>query len=197
MLSGSRTLFGMASHGHAPRIFKRINRLGVPYVAVSLFALFVCLSYMTVSDSASTVFTWLQDIVSIATLVNWVCISVTYLHFYYACRRQGINRHEELPWASPFQPYCTWITLVMLIILFFTGGWKTFTHHHWDTETFISSYLNLPVIVILYFGYKFIMRTKIVPLDQVPIRPFIEDARLHPEFVERPRGWRRLNILWS
>ena len=197
MLGGSRTIYGMAMHGHAPKIFTRVNRLGVPYVAVALFGLFIPLGYMTVSNSASTVFTWLQDIVSISTLVNWVCICIVYLRFYYGCKKQGINRHEELPWASPFQPYATWSTLFMLVILFFTGGWSTFVHHNWDTETFVSSYINLPIIVILYFGYKLVMKTKIIPLDEIQIRPYIEDYRLHPEMVSKPRGIQKLNILWS
>lgn len=198
MLGGSRTLFGLAAHGHAPAIFRRLNRFGVPYVAVSLFSLFIALGYMTVSNSASTVFTWLQDIVSISTLVNWVCICCVYLRFYYGCKKQGIDRHKELPWAAPLQPYATWATLVLLIILFFTGGWSTFLRHNWDTETFISSYINLPIIVFLYFGYKFWMKTKIIPLDEIPIRPFIEHYRNNPEPQPKPkRGLQKINILWS
>lgn len=196
LLGGSRTLYGLSVHGRAPKIFSRINRFGVPYVAVALFGLFIPLAYMTVSDSASTVFTWLQDIVSISTLVNWVCIGVVYLRFYYGCRKQGIDR-SELPWHAPFQPYATWVTLFMLVILFFTGGWSTFLKHNWDTETFVSSYINLPIIVVLYVAYKVIMKTKIIPLDQIPIRPYIDDYQLHPEMVPKPTGIRKFNILWS
>jgi yeast amino acid transporter len=31
---GSRTLYGLAVEGKAPKIFRRVNRLGVPYVAL-------------------------------------------------------------------------------------------------------------------------------------------------------------------
>jgi amino acid transporter len=44
MLSGSRTLYGMAKQGRAPRIFTRINRFGIPWVAVAFFALFMAVS---------------------------------------------------------------------------------------------------------------------------------------------------------
>jgi amino acid transporter len=198
MLAGSRMLFGMANHGHAPAVFKRINRFGIPYVCVIFFGLFMALGYMTLSDSASTVFTWLQDIVSIATLVNWMTICVVYLRFYYGCKKQGIDRHTELPWAAPLQPYSTWVSLIVFLVLFFTGGYSTFIHGHWDTETFISSYLNLPAIIILYFGYKFTKKTKIVPLEEIPIRPFIEQYRNNPEPLPPPkRGLQKINILWS
>ncbi|KAJ5601841.1 hypothetical protein N7510_011375 [Penicillium lagena] len=198
MLGGSRILYGMAVHGHAPAIFKRINRFGIPYAAVSLYGLFMALGYMTLSSSASTVFTWLQDLVSISTLVNWICICVVYLRFLYGCKKQGIDRHRELPWAAPFQPFSTWVSLTVFILLFFTGGFTTFIHGQWSTETFISSYFNLPFIVVIYFGYKFWMKTRIIPLAEIPIRPFIESYQNKPEPEPKPkRGLRRLNILWS
>ncbi|GJP92865.1 hypothetical protein AnigIFM60653_001660 [Aspergillus niger] len=198
MLGGSRVIYAMAAEGHAPAFFMRMNRFGIPYVAVALLGIFMALGYMTLSSSASTVFTWLQDIVSIATLVNWGIICIVYLRFYYACRKQGIDRHKELPWAAPFQPWSTWITLVLFCLLFLTGGYETFIHGQWDTETFISSYLNVPIIFVLYFGYKWWMKSKIIPLEDVPVRPFIEHYQKNPEPEPRPkRGLRRLNILWE
>lgn len=198
MLGGSRILYGMAKQGHAPAIFMRLNRFSIPYVAVGLYSVFMALGYMTLSDSASTVFSWLQDLVSIATIVNWLCILIVYLRFLYGCKAQGIDRHKELPWAAPFQPYTTWVSLVVFILLFFTGGYSTFIKGHWSTETFISSYFNLPFILIVYFGYKFWMKTKIIPLAEIPIRPFIEQYLNNPEPEPEPkRGLKRLNVLWS
>lgn len=198
MLGGSRILFGMAVNGRAPAIFKRLNRFGVPYVAVIFYAVFMCLGYMTLSNSASSVFTWLQNIVAISTLANWICICIVYLRFYYGCKKQGIDRHRELPWAAPLQPYTTWATLILFIVLLFTGGFSTFIHGQWSNETFISSYLNIPLILILYFGYKFWKKTSIIPLEHIPIRGFIEIYQANPEPEPKPKkGVRRLNILWS
>lgn len=198
ILGGTRILFGMAMHGHAPKFFTRINRFGAPYIAVSLIGLFMALGYMTLSDSASTVFTWLQDIVSISTLVNWMCICIVYLRFQYGCRKQGIDRHRELPWAAPLQPYLTWFSLCMFTLLLFTGGFSTFIRGHWDTETFVSSYLNIPIILGLYFGYKLYGRTSIIPLDEIPIRSFIQIYNEEPEPERKKKTWwRKLNILWS
>ncbi|KAH8887784.1 hypothetical protein GQ53DRAFT_872516 [Thozetella sp. PMI_491] len=198
LLGGSRTLYGMARHGRAPRCFTRINRFGIPYVAVTFYAVFMGLGYMTLSSSAATVFEWLQDLVSISTLVNFIVILITYLRFYYACKTQGIDRQAELPWAAPFQPYMSWAALGMFLLLLLTSGFSTFISGHWNTESFVSSYFNIPLILILYFGYKFTMKTKIVPLSDVPIRQFIDIANRYPEPpVKRARGIRRLNILWS
>jgi hypothetical protein len=76
----------------------------------------------------------------------------------------------------------------------------------------------------VYFAYKFWAKTKIIPLAEIPIRPFIESWHKNPElwlgifvpaFDERPNGnfcqrddlrfcpelvgkiLSKLNILWS
>ncbi|KAH8701944.1 amino acid permease/ SLC12A domain-containing protein [Talaromyces proteolyticus] len=198
MLSGSRVLYGLAVHGHAPKVFRRINRFGVPYVSVALFSVFICLGYMTISSTASTVFNWLQDLVSVSTIINWLSICVVYLRFYYGCKKQNIDRHRDLPYAAPWQPYATWATLILYIVLLLTGGYSTFMRGKWSNETFVSSYINIPIILLLYFGFKLWKKSKIVPLDELPIRQFIEIYQRNPEPAPKPkRGLHRLNILWS
>lgn len=152
---------------------------------------------MSVSSGASTAFTWLRDLCSVTALVNWINICIVYLRFYYGCKAQGIDR-SELPWKGPFQPYAAWISLISFVILLLTGGYTTFMHGHWSTQTFISAYINIPIILCLYFGYKFSKKTKIIPLKDIPIRPFIDVALANPEPPAPPKvGWRKLNILWS
>ncbi|KAK4948492.1 hypothetical protein LTR10_013026 [Elasticomyces elasticus] len=197
LLNGSRILYGLALEGRAPKILKRVSRFGIPYVAVLFLASWICLGYMSLSSGASTVFTWLQDLVAVCTLVNWIVICMVYLRFFYAMKKQGIPR-SRLPWAAPLQPYVAWMGLVAFIILILTGGYTTFIHRHWSTETFVSSYINIPMIFILYFGYKWIKKTKIVTLDAMPIMHFIEIAEQNPEPPAKPKvGWHRFNILWE
>lgn len=198
VLGGSRILYAMALHGHAPKVFTRLSRFGIPWVAVSLYGLFMCLGYMTLASTANVVFNWLQDLISIATLVNWMCICAVYLRFYYGCKAQGIDRKAELPWAAPFQPYTTWASLALFTILLFTGGFATFVKGNWSTETFVSSYINIPIFIVLYFGYKWSMKSKIIPLSQIPIRDFIQIHKDNPEPpATKKKGWQKLNILWS
>jgi amino acid transporter len=117
----------MAREGHAPKIFLRTNRFGIPYVAVGSLSLFICLGFMSLSNSASTVFGWLQDLVSVAALVNWMVICIVYLRFYYGCKKQGISR-SELPWKAPFQPFVAWTSLSFFVLLLLTGGYVVFIH---------------------------------------------------------------------
>ncbi|KAI1305447.1 amino acid permease/ SLC12A domain-containing protein [Xylaria venustula] len=201
LLWGSRSLYGMAHEGRVPKIFTRTNRFGVPYYSVLFYGVFIGLAYLSLSSSAAEAFNWLQDLVSISTLVNWISITATYLRVYYACRKQAISR-DLLPWAAPFQPYLTWWALSLQVLLLITGGFSTFIHGQWSTETFISSYVNIPIFLILYFGFKIIKRSKIVSLDQVPIQHYIDVAQRDKELediIEEPRNsrWGWLTILWA
>lgn len=62
LLNSSRTLYGLAQEGRAFKIFKRTNRLGIPYVAVGFMSLFICLGYMTLVRT------------SLLSLSSWTCI---------------------------------------------------------------------------------------------------------------------------
>ncbi|KAI9040243.1 uncharacterized protein KD926_008444 [Aspergillus affinis] len=169
-----RYLFGLAKYGHAPRIFLRLNRFGIPYVAVLLFAAFMALGYMTTSSGAAEVFTWLQDLLSIAILVNWIVITPTYLRFYNGCRRQGIPR-TQLPCRAPFQPYFAWLCLVFFSLILLTSGWPAFLKNSWDTRTFVSAYANAPFVLLLYVGHRWVKKTKLIRLE-IPIRSLIDIA---------------------
>ncbi len=125
MLTPRSWEIGMAREGHAPKIFLRTSRMGIPYVAVTFISLFIALGYMTLSDGASVVFGWLQDLVSVAALIGWMVICTVYLRFYYGCKVQGIDR-SELPWKAPFQPYAAWLSLVSFALLLLTGGYTIF-----------------------------------------------------------------------
>ncbi|KAJ5777976.1 amino acid permease [Penicillium odoratum] len=197
LLSGSRILYGLAREGQAPKFLARTNRWGVPYMGVLAIGTWMALGYMSLSATAATVFTWLQDLVACAQIMSWLVICTTYLRFYYAMKKQGISRNR-LPWKAPLQPYAAWVTLISLSIILLTGGYTTFIHGHWSTETFISSYLDIGIFASFYFGYKIWYRTKIISLDESPVLRFVEIAENDPDPPEEPRSrWAKLNILWS
>ena len=198
LLGGSRVLYGLALNRRAPQVFQRVNRFGIPYCAVLLFGIFMALGYMTLSHSAAVVFSWLLDLVAVATLVNWIIITTTFLRLFYAMKKQNIDRHTRLPWASPLQPYLSWYGLLMQILILLTGGYTTFISGHWDTETFVAAYLNIPLVLLLYFGHKLFMKTAIIPLADVPVNRLLAVYEAHPETQPMPkRGLSRLNFLWE
>lgn len=95
----SRRLYGLSADGHAPKIFMKCNSFGTPWYAVALSVMPSPLVYMVVSTEASIVFGWFVNITTIAGLIGWVVIGVTYLRFFYAMKLQGISRDRKSPTA--------------------------------------------------------------------------------------------------
>jgi amino acid transporter len=117
----SRTLYGLSTEGHAPKIFLQCNSFGTPIWAVAVSLLPSPLVYMVVNNNASVVFGWFVNITTVAGLIGWIVIQVTYLRFYNGLAKQGISR-DELPYKSPFQPYVAYVTLLMVVLIVFFSG---------------------------------------------------------------------------
>ena len=134
----SRTLYGLAEDHQAPKVFLRANRFGTPYVAVAASMLFLPLVYLSLGSNSSVVFGWFVNITTVAGLIGWLVIEVTYLRFFYAMKLQGISRERAssiarvqsamadlssgLPYKSPFQPYLAWVTLGALVLVILFSG---------------------------------------------------------------------------
>lgn len=161
ILSGSRSLFGLALDGNAWKFFLKTHRLGVPYIGVSAIAIFMTLAYMTVSNSGTVVFGWFQSLTAASTLFQWITVAITYLRFYYAAKVQGIDR-STLPYRSPLQPFLGWWALGGSFIILLTGGFSVFIHGNWDIEDFFSSYFFPVFNIVCYLGFKLVKKTRIV-----------------------------------
>ncbi|KAF7294979.1 AA-permease domain-containing protein [Mycena indigotica] len=189
---GSRTLYGLAVEGKAPAIFSRVNRNGVPWPALTLCTLFCCLVFLNVSASSAKVFTWFVNLVSTFGAITWICISASHIAFMKALRVQGKSR-DELPYKAPFQPYGSWFALISTIIILIFKGFDTFMP--FTKDTFVTSYIGLPVFGLLYFGYKFYYKTKAIPSSKVDLvtgLKAIDDAEkefLDEEKGQTPKGW--------
>jgi amino acid transporter len=163
---GSRTLYGLAVEGKAPAIFRRVNKMGVPYPALILCTVFCGLVFLNVSSSAAKVFGWFVNLVSTFGALTWMAILYSHIRFMKALEVQGKSR-DTLPYKAPFQPWGSWFALGSTIIITFFKGFDTFLP--WNTANFITSYIAVPMFFFLWIGYKTVMKTKVIPLDRVDL----------------------------
>lgn len=147
----SRALYSLACNGMAPAVFSRINRWGVPSNAVLFSALYGVLSFLNVSSSTSAVFNWFISFTNIGGLLSWISCCIVYIRFKKACAAQGVT---ELPYESVFQPFAVWATLTFCIILALLNGFYVFFPGHWSTESFLTSYLGIPVFLTIYSCHR-------------------------------------------
>ncbi|EGV61627.1 amino acid transporter [Yamadazyma tenuis] len=168
----SRTVYGLAVAGYAPKFFSKTNRMGVPYYGVGLSFLFCLLAYMTVQDSASEVFQYFVNVVSLCGLLAWTSLLIIHIRFMSACKAQGVDRQRDLNYRSPLQPYGSWLALVMCVLIILIKNFTVFLGHPFPYKTFITGYVVLPVFLLFYGGFKLFYRTKLINSDEVDLATY-------------------------
>jgi amino acid transporter len=67
---GSRTLYGLAKEGAAPRIFLYTTNKGVPIIALVTINLVGFLSLLNLSSGAGTIYIWIVSMIGLATFIT-------------------------------------------------------------------------------------------------------------------------------
>ncbi|PGH16331.1 hypothetical protein AJ79_01873 [Helicocarpus griseus UAMH5409] len=160
----TRTIYGLAREGKAPKILARTDRRGVPIYALGLSALFALLAYMNVSDDSEVVFGYFVNLVTIFGLLTWISILVTHIYFVRARKAQGVPE-TSLAFTAPLGVYGSYGALAFCILISFTKNYDVFVHDYddygkFDYKNFITAYLGIPLYVILIFGYKLVTKCK-------------------------------------
>ncbi|ORY56413.1 amino acid permease/ SLC12A domain-containing protein [Pseudomassariella vexata] len=175
LLSGTRVLYGLALKGQAPKIFLRTTSWGTPYVCVLLFTAFMFLSFMSLSNGAMTVFWWLVDLTAAGVLVSWSTILFNHIRLKSAMSKQGFPV-SRLPWHNAWTIYSSYAALFMCIVILLTGGFEVFTKGNWDPSQFVSSYLDIPLVILAFVIWKFLKKTQFVALKDIPLEEAFKQA---------------------
>jgi len=180
----SRTLYGLAEDGQAPKVLLRTNRFGTPYLAIGASLIFMPLVYLSLGSNSSVVFGWFVNITTIAGLIGWLVIEGTYLRFYYALKAQGISRDRKLtvaPFAgimlmfsglaykSPMQPYLAWVTGGALVLVILFSGYSVFFPGRWSVGTFLTYYIDIAIFIFLWVAGFCYARSGIIALQDVDL----------------------------
>lgn len=174
MYISSRTIYGLSVSGYAPSFFSKTDRRGVPYYGIMLSFSFALLAFMVTSSEAADVFDHFVNVVSLAGLLAWACILVVHMRFMSAVKAQGISRKKDLAFRSPLQPFGTYFSLGICVFVIFAKNFTVFLGSPFDYETFITGYIMLPVFLIMYFGWKFWKKTRILPASEIDLVSFRE-----------------------
>ncbi|MBS0908797.1 aromatic amino acid transporter AroP [Tatumella sp. JGM118] len=144
--SNSRMLYGLAKQGNGPRALLKVDRRGVPYVALGLSAVATAIGVLINYLMPAKAFGLLMSLVVSALVINWAMISLAHLKFRKAKERQGVNTRFK----ALLYPLGNWICLLfmaaILVIMVMTPGMA------------MSVWLIPVWLVILAIGYLF--RTK-------------------------------------
>ncbi|KAH8888955.1 hypothetical protein GQ53DRAFT_795424 [Thozetella sp. PMI_491] len=161
----SRTLFGLAKDGQAPKILARTLANGNPIFAVAVSSLFTVLGFMNATKSSSTVFGYLTSLVTVFGILNWMAILVSHISFRRGLKAQGIPL-SDLPYVGILQPYGTYYALLITTLVIIFAGYDAFIPT-FKVETFILKYLGVLLFVGNATFWKIYKRTKFVRASEI------------------------------
>jgi D-serine/D-alanine/glycine transporter len=118
VFSTGRMLFGLADKGSAPSPFRRLNRGGVPSVALFLTAalLLTSIPLLYVGGSVMGAFTLVTTIASLLFMFVWAVIVVSYLVY----RRRHAQRHADSSYKMPAGVAMCWAILGFFVFVIWT-----------------------------------------------------------------------------
>lgn len=173
LYAASRSLHSMAINGDAPKIFGKLNRWGVPYYSVGLGSLFIFLAYLNCSNSSSTVFAWLSNIVSISGFLSWMFVGICYVRFRKIIDYLDLN--DRIPYRVPLMKYGAYFTTGFFAILSLTNGFYVFFPQNWSTSNFFAAYITLLFVAALYAGSTIYYRQwRLNSLENIDIMDLLE-----------------------
>ena len=152
----SRSLASLAVQGLLPRSIAYVDRAGRPLVAIMITNVFGLLGFLAATDKQDTVFTWFFSICSLAAFFTWIAICFTHIRFRWALAKQGRSTDEVL-FVSPTGIYGSLSGLVILSLIVVGEIWVAIWPIGNDgasNEGFWQSCLSLPLMILLWAGYK-------------------------------------------
>jgi yeast amino acid transporter len=192
--ASTRVLYAAALDGKTPA-FLKFDKFGVPYACVGMTAALGCLSYLNLNNESNEVFFWISNLSAVSTLIVWASVSYTYLCFYRALKYNGIDR-DTLPFKSPMQPFLAYFAICFSLTIAFFNGFDAFFPGRFSAKTFIPPYIDIPIVLTLFFGYKIWKKTKFVKVEDMDIwSGKAEIDRLEPHWpVVKPKNF--LQRIW-
>lgn len=176
----SRTLYGVALSGYAPRIFKATTGSGIPLYCMLVSLAWAMISFLQLGESASVVLDWIINLITSCQLMNFCILCFTYIFFYRAMKAQGMDR-RSLPLRGWFQPWLAVFGFISAFVMIFVCSYEIFQPGKWDYKTFIFTYLMVFVNIVIFVGVKIIKRTKWKNPHEVDLTTGLREVELHEE----------------
>ena len=165
MYASTRMLYTMAADGFAPKVFQKISRRGIPVAALLGTTVVSLLTFLT-SVVGPNAYNYLLAASGLTGFIVWVGIAISHYRFRRAMVVQGMDL-GMLKYRAKWFPFGPLFALVICILVIIGQNPQSFIHFNW--QEVLITYMDLPLIAALYFGYKFYYKTKLIPLKDVDL----------------------------
>lgn len=165
MYASTRMLWNLAKEGKAPKFLGKVNKRGVPVNALIVTALVGVLAFFASLFGDGAVYTWLLNASGMSGFIAWLGIAISHYRFRRAFVAQGRDLNT-LPYRAKWFPFGPLFAFALCTIVILGQNYSAFLGEQIDWYSVLVSYIGLPLFIVVWLGYKFIKKTKMIPLDQ-------------------------------
>lgn len=162
MYASTRMLYALAQQGMAPKLFARVNTRGVPVMALLATTAIAALCFLTWVFSPESVYIWLLNLSGMCGFIAWLGIAVSHYRFRKACEVQGFDT-ARLPYRAAAFPFGPVFAFVLCMVITLGQNYSAFLEDSIDWAGVVATYIGLPLFLGIWFGYRAIKGSKIVP----------------------------------
>jgi amino acid transporter len=116
------------------------------------------LGLMSLTTTAGSLFSYFTSFGGTAAYIAWATITFVQLRVRAAAKKQNIDI-QTFPFTAPGHTLIYWGNFFFNIFLLLIQGFTVF-ESPFNYQSFIASYISIPVFFALFFGYKWWFKTK-------------------------------------
>lgn len=177
MYASSRVLYGLAKEGKAPKFLAKLSKRGIPIYALLMTTVVGMLAFLASTFGDGVVYNWLLNASGMCGFITWLGIAICHYRFRRAYVAQGKDL-RALPFKARWFPFGPIFAFVLCFIVIIGQGSSAIENGNIDWMALTASYLSVPLVLILWLGYKWTKRTKVIPLQEVDLT-----TNAHPKEV--------------
>ena len=172
MYSSTRMLWDMAKSGSAPKIFAKLDSRGVPMNALYATTAIAALCFLTTFIGEEQVFNWLLNMSGMCGFIVWLGIAISHYRFRKGYLAQGYKL-EDLAYRAKFFPFAPWFAFILCAIVVLGQNYQAVLNGEWLAV--ISTYIGIFLFILIWLGYKFKFKTKLIPYQKMDVKPIQVD----------------------
>lgn len=159
-------MYTLAVDGYAPKFLGALNRARVPWVGVLVTSSISALCFGASYIGTGQLWSWLQNIVGVSNQISWICIGLASLRFRSGIKAQGLE--HLLPFKNWTYPWGPIFAVGLNSVLVLVQGWSSFSPN-FQGVNFVSYYIEIPVMIVMFVGWKLVKRTKFVRVSEMDL----------------------------
>ncbi|NHR06993.1 amino acid permease [Chromobacterium haemolyticum] len=176
MYASTRMLYTMARNKMAPKRFAELSANGVPRNALYATSVIAALCFLTSLFETNAVYLWLLNSSGMTGFIAWLGVAISHYRFRRGYVKQGHDL-ADLPYQAKWFPLGPLFAFALCLLIMLGQNYEAFIGGHIDWSAVIATYLGIPLFLVLWLGYKFKHKTRMVALEEIDFSEALVKAR--------------------